>query len=143
MTTRATLTLEGLDDYLELLKKAGEDIDRVAEEGLLAGGDMLVSGMQSRAPFSRIANAVRRTSIMKDGNKRYLYVGVLRGTDAETARIANVWEFGGRTTPSPKNRSRHPRPGIQARPFMRPTLRRDAKKAQEALVNVFQNWLKG
>lgn len=143
MTTKATLTLEGLDDYLELLRKAGEDIDRVAEEGLAAGGDVLVSGMQSRAPFNRIANAVRRTTIMKDGNKRYLYVGVLRGTDAETARIANVWEFGGRTSPSPKNRKRHPRPGIQARPFIRPTLRRDAKAAQNALVQVFQDWLKG
>lgn len=142
MATRTTLTLEGFEAYLETLVKAGQDIDQVAEEGLAAGGDVLVAGMQQRAPYRRISQAIRRTRVMADGNKRYLYVGVLRGTDAETARIANVWEFGGRSSPSPKNPKRHPRPGIRARPFVRPTLRQDARKAREAQVRVFEEWLK-
>jgi hypothetical protein len=142
MTTRATLTLDGFDAYLETLAKAGQDIDRVAEQCLAAGSDVLVGGMQKRAPYGLIKQAIRKTVIMADGNKRYLYLGVLRGTDAETARIAAVWEFGGRTTPSPKNPRRKPRPGIKARPYIRPTLRNDAKKARAAMEDVFQDWLK-
>jgi hypothetical protein len=140
---KAKLTLEGFDAYLEELVRAAKDIDQVAEAGLDAGGDVFVAGMQRRALHGVIKNAIGKTLVMKDGNKRYLYVGVLRGTDAETARIANVWEFGGRSSPSPKNPARHPRPGIVACPFIRPTLRNDARKARAAMEDVFQDWLKG
>jgi len=142
MTTRATLTLEGFDEYLEELIKSGEDIDQVAEDGLDAGADVLVAGMQRRAPFERIRVRIRKSRMGRDGNKRYVYVGVLRDTPAEDARIANVWEFGGRTSPSPKNPKRKPRPGIRARPYIRPSLRQDAKKARAAMENKFQEWLK-
>lgn len=142
MTTRAWMTLEGYDEYLDELLKAGQDIDLVAEQCLEAGADVLVSGMQSRAPFPMIKQAIRRTAVVADGNKRYLYLGILRTTNADTARIAAVWEFGGRTSPSPKNPRRHPRPGIHAHPYIRPTLRNDAKKARAAEEEIFQNWLK-
>jgi hypothetical protein len=140
---KVTLTLDGYEAYLEELQKAGEDIDLVAEQCLDAGADVLVAGMQRRAPYDRIKKVIRKTVIMADGNKRYLYVGVLRGTDAETARIAAVWEFGGRTTPSPKNPRRKPRPGIRMKPYIRPTLRNDARKARAAQEDIFQDWLKG
>jgi hypothetical protein len=140
---KVTLTLEGFDEYLEKLQKAGQDIDQVAEQCLDAGGDVLVAGMQARAPYSVIKQACRKTAVMADGDKRYLYLGVLRGTDAETARIAAVWEFGGRSSPSPKNPKRHPRPGIKMQSYIRTTLRNDAKKARAAMVDVFQDWLKG
>jgi hypothetical protein len=139
---KVTLTLEGFDAYLDELQKAGRDIDLVAEQCLDAGGNVLVAGMQARAPYGVIKQAIRKTVVMADGNKRYLYLGVLRGTDAETARIAAVWEFGGRSSPSPKNPRRHPRPGIRARPYIRPTLRNDSKKARAAMEEIFQNWLK-
>jgi len=139
---RATLTLEGFDEYLDVLQKAGQDIDLVAEQCLDAGGNVLVAGMQARAPYGVIKQAIRKTVVMADGNKRYLYLGVLRGTDAETARIAAVWEFGGRSSPSPKNPKRHPRPGIRAKPYIRPTLRNDSKKARAAMEEIFQAWLK-
>ena len=139
---KATLTLEGFDAYLEELVKAGQDIDLVVEQCLDAGADVLVAGMRTRAPHGPIKQAIRKTAVMADGNKRYLYLGVLRGTDAETARIANVWEFGGRSSPSPKNPKRHPRPGIKAKPYIRPTLRNDAKKARAAMEAIFQDWLK-
>jgi hypothetical protein len=139
---RVTLTLEGFDEYLDELQKAGQDIDLVAEQCLDAGSNVLVAGMQARAPYGVIKQAIRKTVVMADGNKRYLYLGVLRGTDAETARIAAVWEFGGRSSPSPKNPKRHPRPGIHAKPYIRPTLRNDAKKARAAMEKIFQDWLK-
>jgi len=141
MTTRATLTLEGFDSYLEELRRDGEDIDLVAEDGLEAGADVFVGGMKRRAPFERIRRRIRKSAMGRDGHKRYLYVGVLRDTPAEDARIANVWEFGGRTSPSPKNPRRKPRPGIRARPYIRPSLRQDARRARAAMEDKFQDWL--
>lgn len=140
---KVTLTLDGFDEYLEELRKAEKDIDLVAEQCLDAGANVLVAGMQKRAPYGLIKQAIRKTVIMADGNKRYLYLGVLRGTDPETARIASVWEFGGRTTPSPKNPKRKPRPGIKMKPYIRPALRNDSRKARAEMEKVFQEWLKG
>jgi len=139
---KATLKTEGFEAYLEKLVRAGEDINLVAEEGLDAGADVFVSGMQRRAPFDRIRRRIRKSRMGRDGNKRYIYVGVLRDTPEEDARIANVWEFGGRTSPSPKNPRRKPRPGIRARPYIRPSLRQDAGKARMKMVDKFQDWLK-
>lgn len=141
MTTKATLKLDGYEAYFEELVKAGKDIDPVAEEGLDKGADIIVSGMKRRAPFERIRVRIRKSAMGRDGNKRYLYVGVLRDTPAEDARIANVWEFGGRTAPSSKYPKRKSRPGIRARPYIRPSLRQDAKKARVAMEDVFQDWL--
>jgi hypothetical protein len=138
---KATLSLDGLDEYLEKLRQAEQDIDQVAEEGLMAGSAVLIDGMQARAPFLFLRQAIRQSAVMKDGNRRYLYLGVLRGTDAETARIANVWEFGGRQERSNRHGTRWPRPNIVARPFIRPALREDARRARNALVRVFRDWL--
>ena len=88
---KATLKLEGFDAYLEELARDGEDIDLIAEQGLEAGADVFIAGMQRRAPFERIRTRIRKSRMGRDGNKRYLYVGVLRDTPAEDARIANVW----------------------------------------------------
>jgi hypothetical protein len=142
MTTKATLNLEGFSDYLETLAKAAVDIDQVAEEALAAGAAVIVGGMRRRAPFEIIRTAISMTGVHHDGNKVWMYLGVLRGTDSETARIANVWEFGGRDSPSPKNRKRIPRPGIVAHPYIRPALRQDSKAARAAEEEVFQEWLK-
>jgi len=101
---------------------------------------VLVGGMRRRAPFDLIRQVIGRTGVMRDGNKHYIYVGVLRGTDAEKARIANVWEFGGRDAPGAHKRK--PRPGIEAHPFIRPALRNDSGAARAAMVKIFEEWLK-
>jgi len=131
---KATLKLEGLEQYLEELVKAGKDIDKVAEESLEKGADVFIGGMQRRAPFDRIRVRIRKSRMGRDGNKRYVYVGVLRGEDA---RIANVWEFGG-----PGKKAGRMHRAITARPFIRPSLRQDANKARKAMEDVFQEWLK-
>ncbi len=137
MTTKATLTLDGYDEYIAELMKAERDIDLVAEEGLEAGADVFVAGMQRRAPHARIRRRIRKSGMGRDGNKRYLYVGVLKDTPAEEARIANVYEFGG---PGKKAGRLHRR--IQARPYIRPSLRQDARRARDAQVEIFQRWVK-
>jgi len=141
---KVTLELEGFAEYLDVLKKAGEDIDKVAEQALEVGADVLLDGMKKRASFSRrITQNLRRTVVMADGNKRYLYLGILRDTPKEIARMANTWEFGGRSSPSKKNPYRINRPGIEMRSYIRTTLRNDAKKARAAIEEMFQNWVKG
>lgn len=133
------MKLEGFDQYLEELVKAGKDIDQVAEECLEAGSEVLLAGMQRRAPHDVIKNALRKTEVMKDGDKRYLYLGILRDTDAETARIADVWEFGGPGKTGHGGKRKHR--SITARPYIRPTLRSDAKKARAAQIEIFESWL--
>ncbi len=137
---KAKLTLEGFDDFFEILQKAEKDIDQVSEEALDAGADVFVSGMQRRAPFPRIRVRIRKSKIGRDGNKRYIYVGVLRDTPAEDARVANVYEFGGPAKESGKHPGRHHR-RIQAHPYIRPALRQDANKAKAAMEKVFRRWL--
>lgn len=133
---KATLTLDGLDEYIEELLRDERDIDLVNEEGLDAGADVFVGGMQRRAPFERIRRRIRKSRMGRDGNKRYIYVGVLRDTPAEDARIANVYEFGG---PGKKSGRLHRR--IRARPYIRPSLRQDASRARQKQVEIFQRWL--
>lgn len=139
MPTKARLTLDGLEEYMEMLAKMGEDIDAAADQALAAGADVLVAGMQRRAPFSLIRNAIKRSEVLRDGNKHFVYIGVLRDSDPEVARIAAVWEFGGRNAPGPQKRK--PRPGLKAHPFIRPALRGDSSKAKAAMAKIFQEWL--
>jgi hypothetical protein len=80
---------------------------------------------------------------MADGSKRYMYLGIPCGQDAEAVRLANVFEFGGRAASNPKYPKRKPRPGFVAHPFVRPTLRNDAKKARAAIEKIFQFWVNG
>lgn len=140
MPTRPNFKLEGFDAYLEELVRAGQDIDTVCEECLEVGSDILMAGMIRRASYSdRIMENIKKTAMMKDGNKRYLYIGVLRSTPAAIARMANANEFGG---PGKENRKGRKHRNIQARPYIRPTLRSDAQKARDAMGEVFQEWLK-
>jgi hypothetical protein len=137
---KVTLDLVGLEGYLEELVKAGKDVDRVAEEGLEKGADVLTAGMIRRAPYQHIRSVIRKSGMGKDGNKHYVYVGVLRGTSAEDARIAAVWEFGGPGSNAGHGKRLHR--AITAHPYIRPTLRQDAKKARTEIENLFQDWLK-
>lgn len=139
MPTKVTLDLEGLEAYLEKLMEAGEDIDPIAEQALDKGADVFVAGMKRRAPYERIRVRIRKSKMGRDGNKRYVYVGVLRDTPAEEARLANAHEFGG---PGKKNIRGRKHRRIVAHPYIRPALRQDAKKARAAMEDVFQDWLK-
>ena len=50
MPVRFKLETKGFAEYLERLVQAGKDIDAVADEALVAGGDILLEGMQRRVP---------------------------------------------------------------------------------------------
>jgi HK97 gp10 family phage protein len=50
MPIKSRLVTKGFEEYLEKLAKAGQDIDEITDEALVAGGEVLVAGMKRRAP---------------------------------------------------------------------------------------------
>ncbi len=154
MPTKTKLTLEGLEDYLEMLVELDKDVDSAAGEALVAGADVLVDDMKRRASWSRrIPPYIRRTPLMRDGNRVYVYVGLLHGTPQDIARMGATYEYGGKqsgeivavrvrkTVGGEKGTVRRiSRPWIKARPFIRPGLNQ-YRKAKDAMAKVFEEWL--
>lgn len=125
MPIKTRLVTKGFDEYLERLKNAGKDIDSAVDAALVAGGDILAAGMHDRVAkdTGNLNEHIGATEPQQDGNMHYIEVGVL-GADAETARYANVQEFGSSSMP--------------AHPYIRPTLDEDMSKARSVMRKVFQ-----
>ncbi|GAP11746.1 phage protein, HK97 gp10 family [Bellilinea caldifistulae] len=124
MATKATLTLKGLDEYLEKIAAAGKDVDEAAARAVLAGAEVLQEGMRNRVPVrtGNLRENIRIFGPEWDGNFVFCEVGLIhrRGwTDADTARYGNAQEYG---TSS-----------MAAQPYIRPTIAEDGKKARDAM----------
>jgi|DewCreStandDraft_4_1066084.scaffolds.fasta_scaffold06643_7 HK97 gp10 family phage protein len=124
MATKATLTLKGLDEYLEKIAAAGKDVDEAAARAVLAGAEVLQEGMRNRVPVrtGNLRENIRIFGPEQDGNFVFCEVGLIdrRGlTDADTARYGNAQEYG---TSS-----------MAAQPYIRPTIAEDGKKARDAM----------
>ena len=118
MVVRAKLETKGFAEYLERIVQAGRDVDQAADQALLAGGEVLLSGMQRRVPKDT-HNLEQHLTIdgpHQDGNFHYIQVGIDRSTDAETARYGNAQEYG---TSS-----------MAAQPYIRPTIDTDYRRAR-------------
>jgi hypothetical protein len=63
MPVRYKLETKGFSEYLERLVQAGDDIDRIADQALEAGGDILLQGMDQRVP--RDTGSDRSRSVME------------------------------------------------------------------------------
>ena len=123
MVCRASFTLKGLDEYLEKIAQAGLDVDQAAAHAVVAGGDVLVTGMVKRAPekTGNLKRHLQRTKPVLEGNVTFILVGVLDGEylpDAKLATYANVQEYGSAHTP--------------AHPYIRPTFDEDKSKMRAA-----------
>lgn len=120
MVARVQFSLKGLDDYLEKVQQAGNDVDDATDRALVAGGDVLLAGMERRVPrlTGNLAANLVRTEPERDGNYHSLEVGILSNVDAETARYGNVQEYG-----SPK---------MAAQPYIRPAFDEDKSKARKS-----------
>jgi hypothetical protein len=106
MTTSAELSLKGLTDYMEDLVNAGADVDLAAANALVAGGDVLLTGMLEEAPVGespddphpgQLKAHLSRTTPVLDGNRTSVQVGVFDGEylpEADLARYANAQEHG-------------------------------------------------
>lgn len=126
MAVRTKLDLKGFDEYLEKIVQAGRNIDQAASRAVEAGGEVLLAGMQRRAPKDthNLERTLKVDGPHQDGNLHYVEVGLARGTDAETARYGNAQEYG---TSS-----------MGAQPYIRPTLDSDMGKARKAMRQVFE-----
>jgi HK97 gp10 family phage protein len=123
MATRAILTLNGLDEYLEKIAQAGKDVDVAAAHAVVAGGDVLVEGTRKRVAVltGDLKAHLNRTKPVQNGNFTYVEVGVFDGEnlpDAALARKANAQEYGTASMP--------------AHPYLRPAIDEDKGKVHAA-----------
>ncbi len=116
MAVRGVLTTKGLEEWLEALVQAGKDVDASADHALEAGAEVALDGIQRRVPVltGNLKEHLAAGAPQQDGNFHSVEVGLLKGTDAETARYGNVQEFGSANTP--------------AQPYVRPAFDEDKKK---------------
>jgi HK97 gp10 family phage protein len=106
MTVRANITTKGLEEWL----------DDAADRALEAGAAVAVDGMQTRVAVltGNLKSNISTGKPERDGNFHFVEVGLLQGTDADTARYGNVQEFGSANTP--------------AHPYIRPAMDEDKRK---------------
>jgi HK97 gp10 family phage protein len=129
MTTRASLTLTGIDAYLEKVAQAGRDVDQAAGNAVAAGGKLLADGMKRRAPVysgkdpravpGLLRNTLESSLPARDGNLTFVLVGMPRNAPADVARYGNAQEYG---TSS-----------MAAQPYIRPAIDEDGPKARAAI----------
>lgn len=125
MPIKTRLTTKGLEEWLERLAQAGQNIDAIAGEALLNGGELLLDGMRRRVPVDthNLQNHLNLQGPKQDGNFIFVEIGLM-GADANTARYGNVQEFGSSS--------------MAAQPYVRPTLDADMKKARQKMVEVLR-----
>lgn len=112
MTTRATLNLKGLAEYLETIQQAGLDIDAAAQRALMKGGAVLKTEMDTLVPVGEsgdLKSAVVLDGPHQNGNFNYVEVGVINAS-ADVAEYGNVQEYGS------------PSKNIPAQPYIRPAI---------------------
>lgn len=128
MPIKTRLTTKGLEEYLEEIVRAGQDIDAAADEALPAGGEVLVQGMKARVAVDthNLQNHIGMTKPQRDGDFHFIEVGLVGDVDANTARYGNVQEFGSAHTP--------------AHPYVRPALDTEIGKARARMREVFERW---
>lgn len=126
MPIKSHFSTKGLEEYLEKIGRAGEKIGEVVDRALEAGGQVLVDGMLRRAPeeTGNLKENIKMIGPETEGFVHFIEVGLHSGTDAETARYANVQEYGSADTP--------------AHPYIRPTMDEDMGKARKAMRDVFK-----
>ena len=131
MPVRYKLETKGFSEYFERLHEAGEDIDRIADQSLEAGGDILLEGMDQRVPKDTgnlQAHLVRSESV-QDGNFHTVTVGLGADTPGETLRYGGAQEYGWG-------------PDHPARSYIRATIDEDMKSVRAAMKAIYDFFLK-
>jgi HK97 gp10 family phage protein len=126
MPIKTRLTTNGFEAYLEKIGRAGQDVDAVTDEALQAGGGILKDGMKRRVAVDthNLQNHIACSLPRADGNVHFVEIGLLKGTDANTARYGGVQEFGSAHT--------------HAHPYIRPALDSDMVRARAEMRRVFK-----
>jgi len=132
MPVRYKLETKGFSEYLERLAQAGHNIDRLADQVLEIGGDIILQGMDRRVPrdTGNLAAHLERSEPEQDGNFHSVTVGLSKDADAETARYGGVQEFGWG-------------PDHPAQPYIRPAIDEDMRSARAAMKAFFLKYFGG
>jgi len=128
MTVRVIWKLDGMDQYLEAIAKAGMDVDAAADRAVIAAGTVLLSGMQRRVHklTGNLESNLECTAPQVNGNFHYVVVGIRQGADANTVRYGNAQEYG--SIKNPVNsyiRATFDEDGSKARAAERESLKRE------------------
>lgn len=96
MTARYKFELKGLEEYLENIAAAGLNVDKAADNALIAGGDVIVQEMLNRVPVltGNLKAHLERQNPVQEGNFHSLEIGMPKNADADTARYGNMMEYG-------------------------------------------------
>ena len=124
MSTKTSFSLKGLEEYLEKIAEAGQDVDAAAQKALMEGAKVAQSGMQRRVrkDSHNLENHIQIDGPYQEGNYSFVDVGLINKkefTDAETARYGNSQEYGTSSMP--------------AQPYIRPTMTGDKAKITQAM----------
>jgi HK97 gp10 family phage protein len=122
MTARYKFQLKGLEEYLEKIADSGSNVDKAADNALIAGGDVIVNEMQDLVPVlsGNLKRHLARQEPKQEGNYHSLEVGMPANADAETARYGNVMEYGSTS--------------VQAQPYIRPAFDKTGPAVRRAEV---------
>ncbi len=126
---KSAFEITGLEEYLDALQRAGEDINKISREALAEASEILVAEMKARVPIDT-GNLLEHIKIKVpsgEGNYNYREIGIIYDpafTDRETSIQARAVEFG----------SVH----AAAQPFIRPAIR--AKRA--AIIKLIREHLR-
>lgn len=100
---KAKVSTKGLDTLLEELAKKSLDVDAVVKDALTESAAVLQAEMIKLAPVDtgNLRDHILIHGPVTEGNTSYVEVGVIHSrnlTDADTARYANVQEYGSTKT---------------------------------------------
>ena len=131
MPVRYKLETKGFDTYLETLAQAGDDIDRIADQALEAGGDVLLQGMDQRVPkdTGELQASLVRSESVQDGNFHFVTVGLGSDTPGEVLRYGGAQEFGWG-------------PDHPAKSYIRATIDEDMKRVRAVMKSIFEFFIK-
>ena len=124
--TRSTLTTAGFEEYFERVEQAGNNIDAVCDEALSTGGEVLLEGMERRAPRKK-GHLVARIQVVgpdREGNYHFIKVGIFN-VDRDKELYFFYQENG-----SARN---------AAHPYLRPTFQEDLRAARAKMLEVFKS----
>lgn len=127
MAFKTRLDTRGLGDYLEDIVKAGQDINAACDEALVAGGTVMLEGMQQRVPKDthNLEHNLVMSDPVRNGTTHFISIGLLHADD-DTMRYGLAQEYGWADRTG----------GKAGTSYIRATAIADRKKALEAMKRV-------
>ena len=126
---KSAFQITGLEEYLDALHRAGENINNISRDALAVASEILVNDMKSNVPIDtgNLLDHIKIKVPTAEGNYNYREIGIIHDieyTDEKTAIQARAVEFGS--------------VNMSARPFIRPAI----SKNRRLIMNIFRNRLK-